>query len=347
MKARQLGSAATAVLALAATGAAWADQPEGETRVSTKWFLDVSHLDRDLPGAGADSNDTSADLKRFFIDVDHRFSKIWSAHLTTDITWLRNQDPGDLWVRHAYVQGIFSKAFIVRLGAAPMPWQGLVNKWYGYRYVESDLTMRNKVGNVADWGIHTLGELGELGVGGRLEYAASMVTGASYKQPRLGNGPDLSARVSFQPTPHTVVGLGGYRGTLGQDTGGREALHTAQRWSVMAAYADEWWRVGGQYFHASNWHAVVSAQGDHSHGWSAWLSRQLTPSVSLFVRHDHVEPSGQLDPQRRDRYSHAGVEWRARAWLRVAAVWKHMRLTDGSPPLRTDNEAGLWAQVAF
>lgn len=344
MKARQFGAVATAVLALVMAGVAWADEPVGETSVGTKLFLDVSHLDHDLPGAGADASGSSADLKRFFIDVDHRFSKVWSAHLTTDINWLRDQDPTDLWVRHAYVQGSFSKALTLRLGAAPMPWQALVNKWYGYRYVETDLTMRAKVGNVADWGVHALGTLG---AGGRVGYAASVVTGAGYKKPRLGNGPDVSARLSFRPTAHTVLGLGGYRGTLGQGTGGREAWHTAQRWSLMAAYADRFWRVGAQYFRASDWSRVPSPQGDRSHGWSAWISRQLTPMVSLFARHDHVEPSGWLDPERRDRYSNAGVEWRAHTWLRVAAVWKRTRLTDDGEELGTDNEAGLWAQVTF
>lgn len=344
MKAKPCCCAATAALALATAGVAWADEPAATTRVSTKLFLDLSRLDHDQPGTGADSSGTNGDLKRFFIDVDHRFDKVWSAHLTTDINWLRDQQPSDLWVRHAYVQGAFSKAFTLRVGAAPMPWQALVNKWYGYRYIETDLTMRSKVGNVADWGIHTLGRLGAQG---RLEYAAAVATGAGYKKPRLGNGPDLSVRVSFQPTVHTVLGVGGYRGTLGQDIDGRRALHTAQRWNVMAAYADALWRVGGQYFHASNWNAVLGVRGEHGHGWSAWISRQLTTTVSLFARHDHVEPRGQLDPQRLDRYSHAGVEWRMRKWLRVAAVWKRSRSTDGGQQLRTDDEAGLWAQIAL
>lgn len=345
MKVGQLLPGALAMLLLAGAGSAWADElPVGGTHVGTKLFLDASRLDRDVSGTGADTRDSNADLKRFFINVDHRFSTLWSAHLTTDIKWLRKQDPGDLWVRHAYVQGRFSKAFTLRLGAAPMPWQGLVNKWYGYRYVESDLTMRNKVGNVADWGVHALGSLG---AGGRVEYAASVATGAGYKKPRLGNGPDLSARVSFQPNEHTVLGVGGYRGTLGRDVGGRAARHTAQRWSLMAAYADKLWRVGGQYFRASDWNQVLSPQSDRSHGWSIWASRQLTSNVSLFARHDHVEPSGQLDPERRDRYSNVGVEWHATTWLRVAAVWKRSRLTDAGQQLRTDNEAGLWAQVVF
>lgn len=344
-KARYLLFGTLGVLFLAVAGAGWADDlPVGGTSVSGKLFLNASHLDQDVNGVRTDDSGTNADLKRFFINVDHRFSDVWSAHVTTDIHWQRHQDPTDLWLRYAYVQGRFSKAFNLRLGSAPMPWQGLVNQWYGYRYVEKDATMRAGVGSTADWGVHALGSLG---ADGRVEYAASLATGAGYKKPRLGNGPDVAARVSFQPGEHVVVGLGGYRGTLGQDAGKLDSQRTAQRWSLMAAYADAKWRLGGQYFRANDWSQVMSPQSDRSHGWSAWASMQLTPEVSLFARHDHVEPSRWLDPERRDRYTNAGVEWQAYKWLRLAAVWKRERLSDGGRRLKTANEAGLWAQITF
>lgn len=109
------------------------------TSDSGKMFVDVSHIDQRTNGAG--NSDTNADLKRFYINVDHRFGEVWSAHLTTDIQWHRHDDPTDLWAKHACLQGDFSKAFVLRLGAASTPWVGLVDHWYGYRYVESDLVL--------------------------------------------------------------------------------------------------------------------------------------------------------------------------------------------------------------
>ncbi len=329
---------------LLAAGVVHADElPVGATHVGGKLFVDVTHQEQKTRGVRT-VDDTDADLKRFFLTLDHRFSDVWSAHFTTDVHWQRHQDPTDVWLRYAYLQGRFSKAFTLRVGSAPMPWQGLVNHWYGYRYVEKDLTMRAKVGNAADWGVHALGALGD---GGRVEYAAAVVTGAGYKKPRLGNGPDMAARLSFQPGEHTVIGVGGYRGTLGRGAGSRTRMHTAQRWSLMAAYADKRWRVGAQYFHGDNFTRVVKAGNDSSDGWSAWVSVQLTPRISVFARHDHLEPSRSLDPERRDRYSNLGVEWKAYKWLRLAAVFKRERLVRDDEHLETANEAGVWAQITF
>lgn len=123
------------------------DLPTGD---SGKVFVDVSHIDQRTNGAG--NSDTNADLKRFYINVDHRSGEVWSAHLTTDIQWHRHDDPTDLWAKHACLQGDFSKAFVLRLGAASTPWVGLVDHWYGYRYVESDLVMLAKVDSSADCG---------------------------------------------------------------------------------------------------------------------------------------------------------------------------------------------------
>lgn len=334
----------TAVLCAAGVAQA-ADLPVGATQVGGKVFVDATHIDRTTAAGRSDGSGYGVDLTRFYLNVDHRFSDVWSAHLLTDLQWPRHDDPTDLWVKHAYLQGDFSKAFVLRLGAAATPWIGLVNQWYGYRYVEKDLIMRAKVGSTADWGVHALGALGS--GRGDVDYAVSVITGAGYKKPRLGNGPDVGARVSWQPSAHTVVGVGGYHGTLGRDVDGREALHTARRWDVMAAYADERWRLGGQYFHADDWNRVLDPAGDTSHGWSVWASMQVTPRVSVFARHDHLKPSVSLDPERHDRYSNAGVEWQAGKGLRLAAVYKRERLRMGSASFETTNEVGVWAQVTF
>lgn len=310
----------------------------GATRVNGSVFLDLSHVDANGRGS------TGADMKRLYFNVEHRFSPRWSARVNTDINWLRNQDPTDVWFKYAYLQGAFGKAFTLRVGSAPTPWSALVDKWSDYRYIDADLVSRVKVGETADWGLHALGDFGP---GGRFQHAAAMITGAGYKQPRLGNGPDFAARVSWQPLPHTIVAIGNYTGTLAQDVDGIDALHTARRWSAMAAYADARWRAGAQYFQTRDWGQVLKPDSDRGHGWSAWASVQLAPKFALFARHDRVTPSSGLDPSRRERYSNAGIEWRARPWLRVAAVWKHTRLVDQGVVLKRADEAGVYAQLSY
>lgn len=308
----------------------------GATRVSGSLFLDLSHVD----GNGS----TSADLKRFYFNVEHRFSETWSVRATSDVNWLRDQQPTDVWLKFAYLQGSFSKAFTLRAGAAPMPWSELADKWSGFRYIDAELVSRVKAGETSDWGVHALGTFG---ASGQLAYAAAIVTGAGYKQPRIGNGPDFESRVSWQPTAHTVLAVGGYAGTRGQDGDGQDALHTARRWNALAAYADSRWRFGAQYFRADDWNQVLRVADDRGDGWSAWASVQVAPKVALFARHDRYAPSSVLDPSRSERYSNAGIEWHARPWLRMAAVWKHTRVDDHGVVLKDGDEAGVYAQINY
>lgn len=339
--ARQCVAAAAGLLALSASAQA-TDPPIGGTQVGATLFLDASRIDRSTDGAPARRED-GADLKRFYLDLRHRFGDVWSMRVTTDVNWLRDEDPSDVWVKHAYLEGRFSRAFALRLGSAPLPWAGFANHWYGYRYVDKELVTRNRFGGSADWGAHALGTV----AAGHLQYAVSAVTGAGYKKPRTGDGVDVEARLAWQPGAHTVLGLGGYRGRLAEDTGPQPARHVARRWDLLAAYADARWRLGVQYFRAEDWKQVSVPRGDAAHGWSAWASVQLAPAWSLFVRHDRVRPDAWLDPLRHERYSNLGVEWHPRRWLRLAAVCKRERLRADGRELQSVDEAGLWAQLAF
>lgn len=345
MRAAPVALALLATLGLAGTAHAADELPVGGTHVGTTLFLDFTHIDQSVKGRhDARGSGNGADLKRLYFILDHRFSDVWSAHLLTDINWLRHEDPTDLWVKYAYLEGAFSRALVLRLGAAPTPWIALVNHWYGYRYVEKDLLARAKFGTSADWGVHVLGTFGSTQT---VSYAVSAITGAGFKQPRLGNGPDLVARVAWQPVEHLVVALGGYEGTLAQDVDGRASQHTARRWDAMVAWADSRWRLGGQYYRASDWNQVTSPLSDHSHGWSVWASMQLTSRVALFARRDRYAPGIDLSPGRHDDYGNAGVEWHPKKWLKLAAVYKRERLSQAGVDLKTDNEIGVWSQIAF
>lgn len=333
------------VLALVACAPAHAaDTPIGATTVGGKIFLDATHLNQYKNGERTALDANGLDLKRFYVDIDHRFSRVWSAHLTTDINWTRNQSPTDLWAKHAYLQGSFSKALVLRLGSAAMPWAGFVNHWSGYRYIDKEQVTRLGYGASADWGVHLLGALGERG---QVQYATSMISGSSFKRPRTGDRPDFEARIAWQPTARTVVALGGYDGTRALDGGDHTALHTARRMDAMAAYADQRFRLGGQYFRATDWNQVRSPQGDRASGWSVWASMKVAPQWSLFARHDRADTSERLDPARRDRYTDVGVEWSVNRSLQLAAAYKRERLANPTRELASANEVGVWAQIAF
>lgn len=333
------------LLATACTTAALAqDTPIGGTTFGGKFFLNVSHLNQYRNGKRTDVSRDGADLTRFYVDIDHRFSPIWSAHLTTDINWLRDESPTDLWVKHAYLQGAFSKAVTLRLGAADMPWASLVNHWSGYRYVDKELLTRLKYADAADWGVHVLGTVGGHG---QWRYATSIVSGSSYKRPRTGDSPNVETMVAWQPNAETVLAVAGYDGKRALDGGDHSTFHTARRWDAMLAWASKRWRLGAQYFRAGNWNEVRSPKGNRASGWSAWSSAQLAPHWAVFVRHDQADTSEVLDPTRHDRYENLGVEWNIARKLQMAAVYKRERLSRLGMGLATFNELGLWAQIGF
>ena len=335
------GTLLIAVLAASAPRAA-AETAVGDTSVGGKIFLDASHLDsRARSGRHIGSG---VDLTRFYLDVDHRFSGVWSTHLTTDINWLRDEAPTDLWVKRAYLQGAFSKALVLRLGAADLPWMAYVNQWAGYRYVDNELTGRLKVANSTDWGVHVSGALGTRS---QWQYATAVVSGSSYKRPRTGASPDVELRLGWQPTAHTVLALGSYRGRRALDGGEHVAWHTAQRWDAMAAYANERFRLGAQFFRADNWNQVRSPLADAARGWSAWSSLQLAPQWAVFARHDDAHVSLRRDPSRRDRYDSLGLEYRWSRNLQLAIVARRQRLADRDGVVTDANELGVWTQIAF
>ncbi len=333
---------ACAILAALLPVTAVAASTPGDTTVSTKLFINASDLQYD--GVQSDDQGWGVDLKRFYIDVDHQFGARWSARVTTDVQWARNSDPTDLWFKHAYLQGDFGKALTLRIGAAPLPWAGFANQWGGYRYIDKELITRAGVGGSSDWGVHALGQLS---ADGSVGYAVAALTGGGYKKATTGDGVDVAARVSWQPTKHTVLGVGTYRGTLAQDAGAAVRLHTAKRWTALAAYADDTWRVGAQWFRADNWRQVTKVQPDAARGWSAWASWKFAPHMAVFVRHDRTDPSLRVDPSMVERYDQLGLEWQHDKHLRLALVGKRDVSDSDFAPRSEANEVGFWAQVSY
>lgn len=319
-----------------------ADTPVGETRVSGQIYLDGTYLETD--SHGTHSEGAGADLTRFYINLEHRYSPVWSVKLTTDINWMRDQRPTDLWLKHAYLEGAFSKALVLRVGIADMPWDGFVSTWQGYRYIGRPLLTRLDYGASADWGAHVLGTLGS---GGRWQYAAAVVTGSSYKSPRVGDRADVEFRLGWQPSAHTIVAVGGYDGTRAQDGGDHPGYHTARRWNALAAYADTRFRLGAEMFQALDWNQVRSPRSDRASGWSAWASVALAPRWAVFARHDQTRTSEWLDPSQRDRYEQLGLEWSVSQQCKLAMVYKHERRADANGTLTAANELGLWAQIGY
>ena len=256
-----------------------------DNKIGGRMFMDMTNINQTSNGDKTDASGTGFDVKRFYLSVNHSFNDIWSAALTTDFQYSSAVGATELFVKNAYVQAKLDPAFTLRLGVAGMPWTGYVENYYGYRYVENTLTDRTKFANTADWGVHALGDLGE-----QFNYAVSVVNGAGYKNPGRSKGMDVEGRVGYTPIDNLSIALGGYTGHLGQETQNISAEHTFNRGDVMVAYADQNFRLGGEYFVAKNRNNVLTAFDDKSTGWSVWGSVKLTDGgINAFARYDKTD----------------------------------------------------------
>ena len=343
-----------------AEGPGWWDN----TKISGKAFLNVSNIDQsstDLDGNIVDNvqNGTQAELKRFYLGVDHKFNNVLSANLTTDFRYGSNGTSNDVlvYVKKAYLQAKFAPEFFVRVGAADLPWVGFSESVYGYRFVENTLIDRTKFGTSSDWGVHIGGSF----LDGKVNYAASAINGAGYKTlSRNSNTIDLEGRVSVNPIKSITLAVGGYTGKLGKSADGGADTRRATRFNALAAYTDDRVRVGVEYFHAKNWLNVTGPVGDSADGWSTFGSFAFNKQFSVFGRYDWVKPKKDLSPDLRDRYFNVGVNYKPIKEVDLALVYKRDRAKNGflstsngtvggisNTTSGTYDEVGIFGQFAF
>ncbi len=316
-----------------------------DTKLSGRLYYDLTNINDSNKGVKTDKSGFAFDIKRFYLGVDHKFNDQWSMNLTTDFQYSSAISSTEVYLKKAYIQYKLSDAFVLRAGAADLPWVPFVENYYGLRYIENTLTDRLKYGTSTDWGVHAGGKL----AGGAVEYAVAALNGNGYKNPSRSKGLDVEGRLSFAPTEQTVIGVGAYSGTLGKEKQTVSALHTANRVDFLAAYMSGNTRFGVEYFQANNWNNVTSVASDKASGWSLWGSVGLNnKGVTLFGRYDNTDLSKTLDPSLQDRYYNIGVEWPVAPGVKLATVYKHtdQRNTLRSKDLKTD-EFGVWGEFRF
>jgi hypothetical protein len=310
-----------------------------DTQLGGTVFLDLTHLEQSSQGARTDASGNDGDLKRLQLSLDHRFNTLWSVDVTTDSSYSRTGEHHFYW-KKAYLQGKFSPWATLRVGSASTPWIPFVEDWYGYRFVENTLIDRTKFGTSADWGLHLLGD------NGLFDYQASVVNGGGYKHPARSDSVDFEGRVGFQPIKSVVIAVGGYRGDLGKDTRSTPALHDAHRYDAMVAYNANAFRLGGEYFRATNWNNVLTPTTDSADGWSLWGSYDFGPA-SIFARYDRVVPSRDLDPGLKDTYYNFGVAFPVTKGVRVALAYKDERLQNDTTIDTRTREIGAWGEIKW
>jgi TolA-binding protein len=335
------------------------------TTVGGTVFADASYISNSNDGVRNAQSGADYDIKRAYLIVNHKFNDTWQANFTTDFTYDSTTKATQLYIKKAYLEADLNPAFIIRAGAADLPWVPFVEDLYGYRYVERSLPDLYGYGTSADWGIHVLGHLFNNIVG----YQVSVIDGSGYKVPATGtanrtDAVDVEGRISAN-YDHIVVAVGGYDGKLGHDVTGTPTFHTAERFDATLAYKDSRITVGGEYLWARYWNDVLQsnpAKTNSTELWSGYASFRFTPQFSIFGRYDWAKPQVDTNPNLTSNYYNFGVSYKPIPPLDIALVYKHDSVMDGLLSTQngsigtlnandigrgTYNEVGVFTQVKF
>lgn len=351
---RNLAAAVIAGMAAMSMTANADNATEEKTTVGGKAFLDLTNIGQDSDGIDTAAKGTGIDVKRFYLSVTHSFDDMWSANVTSDFNYVSNDSETQIFIKKAYLQAKISDAFVARLGSADLPWVPFVEDLYGYRYVENVLVDRLKFGTSADWGVHAGGKFSD----GKVSYAVSVINGNGYKNPTRSKSVDFEGRLSVAPIKNLTLAVGFYTGKLGKDIeGATPTEHTANRFTALAAYVAQKFRVGAEYFTSDNWNRVTQVTSDKSDGYSVWGSVNFSDKLAGFARYDGAKPSKDLAPDLKDQYFNVGIGYKPRKNVDIAFVYKHDKVENGTISTSNGNiggvvdgkydEVGVWAQVAF
>lgn len=336
-----------------------------KTSVSGRMYYDVTSIENRANGArvAGGGNGINFDIKRFYIGVDHKFDDMFSANVTTDVTYDSGAANGQLYLKKAYLQAKIDPMLTIRVGAADMPWVSYAEGIYGMRYFEQVIVDRAKFGTSSDWGVHAFGTAFD----GILNYDLAAINGGGYKKMPVGGGTNRSAGFDYEGRVSAVykgfnLAAGGYTGKLGTPYGAT-TYHTAERFNLLGAYVADGLRVGVEYFNANDYSASLVASatpGDAAHGVSTFASYYFLPAWAAFARYDSVDTNTRTAPGKKDEYFTLGVTWSPTKIVDFSLAYKHEAVVKGSftgsngaigtttgAKRGVYNEVGIWGNIQF
>ncbi|HXU29500.1 MAG TPA: carbohydrate porin [Thermoanaerobaculia bacterium] len=290
-------------------------------------YADASSRETKDKGTGIKSGDSGVgvDVKRTYFTFTHEFDAKWSALFQSDIG-----DQGarrfDVFVKKAFVQYKLNPNASFRLGAADTAWIPFVEGIYGFRYLEQTITDRLSFGASADWGLHYVGKA----AGDKVNFQLSAQNGRGFSNPARSKTVDFEGRVSFVPVKGLTLALGGYSGKRGLETDAAPAKHTATRSDLLVNYANDKFKLGGEWFQADNWNTVTAATKDKSDGYSVWGSFSPTAAITVFGKFEEAKPSKDLKPLLKENYYNLGVQYRYNKSFAGALVYKYEEVKGGT-----------------
>lgn len=333
----------------------WADS----TVLSGRMYFNFSNINQFANGVRSTNDGTGFDIKRFYFGVDHKFSNVFAANLTMDVSNVvgntsNNNFPGAqsnsatttgpctatngvitcpvpaetinnnlaLVGRGFYIKKAYLQA---TLSPALIIRAGSADlPWVPY--IEGQYGYRHIENTLIDrTGFGTSADWGIHLLGSVLNnivsYQVSVVDGGGYRNVKVTNSVDFEGRVSAQ-YKGLYAAIGGYSGKRGNDVQNAVTYHTATRFDAAAGYKNALFNIGGEYFHTDDWANVATVASDRSEGYSLFGNINPMPKISAFGRYDWVKPTELTNGNLRDHYFNVGVQYEPVKIVDLAIVYK-------------------------
>ncbi|HWU02737.1 MAG TPA: hypothetical protein VN222_08375, partial [Novosphingobium sp.] len=319
------------------TQMAWAK----DTKISGRMYFNFSNINQQASGQKTTGSGTGFDIKRMYIGIDHRFSKVFAFNVTTDVSNVvgstSNYDYAQpssfgspvgrgFFIKKAYMEAKLSPALTIRAGSADLPWVANDENIYGYRHIENTI-IDGPYGTSADWGIHALGNLGKY-----VDYQVAVINGAGYRNVKVTKSVDVEGRIGVNYNG-VFADVGGYTGKRGAAVQGTPTYHTAQRFDAMAGFKNAKFTIGGEYFYAKNWNSVATLTEDRGEGFTVFGNYNIKPKWSVFGEYQWVKAQNQASAAGADvrqHYFNVGLQYEPVKILDLALVYKRDAVNNGN-----------------
>ncbi len=200
------------------------------------YYWVVSHHKPDI------ENSNGFWFRRIYFTYDHRISPSLSTRLRLEMgsrgDFSTNSSALIPFIKDAYLKWTINSNHQLYLGISCPPTFYLVEKFWGYRFLEKTPLDLQRWGSSRDFGLMMRGNLL---TSGKLRYHVMLGNGSGIKS-EFNSGKKLAGAVSFYPDNHLVLEVYGDR----EDRSGAEIWYTYQG---FLGYHTERWRMGILYAH--------------------------------------------------------------------------------------------------
>jgi hypothetical protein len=216
------------------------EQTEQKEPDLTIGILSYMHYVYDLD---TDADFNAFEITRNYIDIKYNYSDTIRFRLTPDF-FRQGDGPLEGIIKYAYVEfknplGLENQTF--RIGMNPTAWEGYLNDWWGFRWIEKTPSGTWKMTTSSDLGITLLGNLLDKFV----SYQVSLSNGEGYNgSPEADSAKAFEATVDLLPIKEMPIHFFGHV-RLAQEISEIESDDNLYAGAVY--YKDSSLRLGAEY----------------------------------------------------------------------------------------------------